>query len=54
VSDRTSLFLYLAVGIAYVTLGVFVPEALFSWVEGAAVVAIGVVILPALIRRLRR
>jgi putative Ca2+/H+ antiporter (TMEM165/GDT1 family) len=54
VSHRASLLLYVAVGMVYVTLGVFVPEALFSWLEGAAFLLLGVWILPALVRRLRR
>lgn len=47
------LLLYLAAGVAYVTLGVFFPEILFSWVEGTAFLLIAVWLLPALLR-LRR
>jgi hypothetical protein len=47
------LALYLAAGLVYVTLGVLFPEALFSWVEGAAFLLVAVVLLPALVRRLR-
>ena len=46
------LALYGAAAAAYVTLGVFVPEALFSWVEGAAFLLIAVVVIPTLVRRL--
>ena len=52
--NREELLLYLAVGTAYVALGVAFPEVLFSWVEGAAFLLLGVWILPALVRRLRR
>jgi putative Ca2+/H+ antiporter (TMEM165/GDT1 family) len=45
--------LYALTSIAYVLVGVLVPEALFSWVEGAAFLVVGVVLLPALVRRLR-
>jgi hypothetical protein len=44
---------YAAAVAAYVVLGVFVPEALFSWVEGAAFLLLAVVLLPKLVRRLR-
>ncbi len=45
--------LYALAAGAYVLLGVLVPEALFSWVEGAAFLLVAVVLLPKLIRRLR-
>ena len=45
--------LYAIAAIIYITLGVAVPELLFSWVEGAAALLLGVWILPALVRRLR-
>jgi hypothetical protein len=44
--------LYGAAGVAYVVLGVFVPEALYSWAEGAAFLLVTVVLLPNLLRRL--
>jgi hypothetical protein len=47
------LALYLAAGIAYIALGLAVPELLFSWVEGAAFLLIAVWLLPALVNRLR-
>ena len=46
--------LYGASGIAYITLGVFVKQALALWIEGAAFLLLTVWLLPALIRRLRR
>ena len=46
--------LYGAAGIAYITLGVFVKQALSLWLEGAAFLLLAVWLLPALIRRLRR
>jgi hypothetical protein len=45
--------LYGAAAAAYIVLGVVVPEALFSWVEGAAFLLVAVVVLPNLVRRLR-
>jgi hypothetical protein len=47
------LALHAAVAAAYVTLGVLVPELLFSWPVGAAFFLLGVVGVPALVRRLR-
>ena len=47
------LLLYLTTSVAYVALGVFVPELLISWVGGAVFLLAGVVVLPAIIRRLR-
>jgi putative Ca2+/H+ antiporter (TMEM165/GDT1 family) len=47
------LALYIATGVAYVVLGVAFPELLFSWVEGAAFLLLGVWLLPALVARLR-
>lgn len=47
------LALYVAAGTAYVALGIAVPELLFSWIEGAAFLLIAVVLLPALLERIR-
>jgi hypothetical protein len=47
------LALYIAAGVAYVALGVAVPELLFSWVEGAVFLLVAVWALPALWERLR-
>ena len=47
------LALYVAAGAAYVALGIAVPELLFSWIEGAAFLLIAVVLLPALLERIR-
>jgi hypothetical protein len=47
------LALYVAAGIAYIALGVAVPELLFSWVEGAAFLLLAAWVLPALLERLR-
>ncbi len=51
--DASSLPLYLATAAAYVTLGVLVPELLFSWFEGVAFLLLGVWIIPSLIGALR-
>jgi hypothetical protein len=47
------LTLYLIAGAVYVTLGVFYPRVLLSWVEGAGFLLLAVVIIPMLLRRLR-
>ena len=48
-----TLYLNAAVAAAYVTLGVLVPQILFSWVEVVAFYLLGVWVLPELVRRLR-
>jgi hypothetical protein len=48
------LALYLGAGVVYVSIGVAVPEFLFSWVVAVVFLLICVVILPALVRRLSR
>jgi hypothetical protein len=45
--------LYLAAGAAYVALGVAFPELLFAWVVSVSFLLVFVVVLPALVRRLR-
>ena len=52
-SGRGELALYAAAGVAYIALGVAVPELLLSWFEGAAFLLLAVVVVPALVRRLR-
>lgn len=47
------LALYLVAAVAYIALGVAVPQVLFSWVEGTAFLLLVVWILPSLFRRLR-
>lgn len=44
---------YLAAGVAYVGLGVAVPELLISWPVGAGFLLLCVWLVPALVRRLR-
>ena len=51
--DRQTLLLYLAAGVAYVALGVAVPELLLSWAEGAAFLLLAVWLVPAALRRRR-
>lgn len=46
--------LYLAAGVAYVTIGVFFPTFLFSWFVGVGYLVLCVAVVPALARRLRR
>jgi hypothetical protein len=50
----TELALYVATGVAYIVLGVAFPELLFSWVEGAAFLLLGVWVIPTLLQRLTR
>lgn len=47
------MLLYLAAGVVYIAIGVFVEEFLFSFVVGAAYLLIVVWAIPALLRRLR-
>ena len=53
VAGRRELMLYVAAGAAYVALGVAFPELLFAWVVSVGFLLICVVVLPALVRRLR-
>jgi hypothetical protein len=46
--------LYLGAGAVYVAIGVAFPEFLFTWIVGAGFLLFCVVVLPALVRRLRR
>jgi hypothetical protein len=48
---RREFVLYLSAGVAYVALGVAVPELLFAWVVAAGFLLVSVVVLPALVRR---
>ena len=52
-AGRRELALYLAAGAAYVALGVAFPELLFAWVVSVGFLLFCVVLLPALVRRLR-
>lgn len=49
-----TLALYLVAGAAYITLSVFFPSLILSWVEGAAVLLLVFLVLPYLYQRLRR
>lgn len=46
-----TLALYLAAGAAYITLGVFFPRFILSWVEGASFLLLAVWLVPALFGR---
>ena len=46
--------LYLAAAVAYIALGVAMPEILFSWFEGAAFLLLFVWLGPAALARVRR
>jgi hypothetical protein len=50
----SELIPYLLSGAAYITLGIFVKQALALWLEGAAFLLLTVWLLPALVRRIRR
>jgi hypothetical protein len=43
--------LYGLAAVAYITLGVFVPEVLFPWIAGVVFLLVAVWIVPALVRR---
>jgi hypothetical protein len=49
-----TLLLYAVAGVLYITLSVFFPKFILSWVEGAAFLLLLVVVLPMLVRRLLR
>ena len=53
-SGYGTLAAYVATGLAYVTLGVFYPRAVLSWVEGAALLVVVFGLVPYVYRRLRR
>lgn len=44
-----ALTLYVLAGAVYITLGVFFPRVLLSWVEGAGFLLLAVWLLPALV-----
>ena len=48
------LALYVVAGVAYVAIGVAIPEFLFTWVVAAGFLLVTVVLLPALVRAVRR
>ncbi|MBD0328920.1 MAG: hypothetical protein ICV64_02300 [Thermoleophilia bacterium] len=50
---RRTLALYLAAAVVYITLGVFVPEVLFSSLVGIAYLLLAVWVVPALVARVR-
>lgn len=52
-AGRRELALYLAAGIAYVAIGVTFPEFLFTWFVAVGYLVLCVVLVPALVRRLR-
>jgi hypothetical protein len=51
---RRELALYIAAGIAYMAIGVAVPEFMFTWVVAAGYIILCVVLLPALVRVVRQ
>ena len=53
-AGRRELVLYLAAGVAYVAIGVAFPEFLFAWIVAVGFLLVTVVLLPALVRRVRR
>jgi hypothetical protein len=48
-----TLALYGIAAVAYVSLGVFFPRFLLSWIEGATFLLLAVCLIPALLRRRR-
>ena len=51
---RRELALYVAAGVAYVAIGVAFPEFLFTWLVATGYLLLCVVVLPALVRAIRR
>lgn len=49
-----TLALYVIAGVAYVSVSVFFPRAILSWVEGAGFLLVVVALLPLVIARFRR
>jgi hypothetical protein len=48
------LALYLAAGATYVAIGVAFPEFLFSWIVAVGYMLVWVVVVPTVVRRVRR
>jgi hypothetical protein len=46
--------MYVAAGTAYIAIGVAVPEFMFTWVVAVGYLVLCVVLLPALVRVVRR
>lgn len=53
-AGRPELVLYLVASLSYVAIGVVFPELLFAWVVAVGFLLVSVVLLPALVGRLRR
>jgi len=49
-SGSRTVALYLVAAAAYITLGVFFPRVLLSWVEGAGFLLLTVWLLPTIVR----
>jgi hypothetical protein len=54
VAGRRELVLYVTASVAYIAIGVAFPEFLFAWVVGVGFLLASVVVLPALVRGLRK
>ena len=53
-AGRRELALYLVAGVVYVAVGAAFPEFLFTWVVAAGYLVLTVVLVPALVRVVRR
>ena len=53
-AGRRELALYVAAGVVYVAIGVAFPEFLFSWPVATGYVLLCVVVLPVIVRVVRR
>ena len=51
---RRELALYITAGVVYVAIGVAFPEFLFPWLVAVGYLLLWVVVLPGLVRLLRR
>jgi hypothetical protein len=52
-AGRRELVLYLTASLLYIAIGVAFPEFLFAWVVAVGFLLVSVVVLPALVSRLR-
>ena len=51
-SGWRELLIYVIAGAVYIAAGVFYPQVVFSWVEGAGYLLVAVWLVPALIARI--
>ena len=52
--SRAELALYAVAALIYISLGLWHPEFILSWIEGAAFLLLAVWLIPRVVRRFRR